>query len=199
MEAQLMDPPRAPSSNGSISGLTEVHTEPQAQKALQRCGRMIEWYERGVTRARLYFRVFNTTMIVLSVATPVLILWGSTLTGTPPQPIIPPPLQAVPPAIAALCAALIAAYRWREDWIRYAVAAESLRSEQIKYETRTTADYALSLPATTALDNFVFRMESLAASEIAEWRNQLAQKTESVGEAQPGRTSSLRTGAAAAS
>jgi hypothetical protein len=83
----------------------------------------------------------------------------------------------VPPAaLASLFATLIGSYRWREDWIRYAVAAETLRSERTKYVTRTTQDYGLALFDSEAFDNFVYRMESLAISEVSEWRNQLAQK-----------------------
>ena len=72
----------------------------------------------------------------------------------------------------------MANYRWREDWIRYAVAGETLRSEKTKFLTRTTQDYALALPSSEAFDNFVYRMESLAISEVSEWRNQLARAQE---------------------
>ena len=91
-----------------------------------------------------------------------------------------------PPAIAALCAALIAAYHWREDWVRYTVTAESLRSEQYKYRTRTTPQYAIGLTESVALDNFMRRIESVAASEVADWRNQNAAMSSSGEVPQPG-------------
>src|SRR5262249_48061094 len=111
-----------------------------------------------------------TSAIVLSAITPVLILWQP---GGPTNPIV----QAAPAALAALIAALGTQYRWREDWIRFAVAAETLRSEKSKFERRTTKDYSLSLSDSAAFDNFVFRVESLAISEVSEWRNQLVHKS----------------------
>jgi hypothetical protein len=136
--------------------------------ALERCNHMIKWYEASRVRAGRAYRLFETAIILFSALTPVLILSGA----------VPPLVQAVPPAIAGLCATLIATYRWREDWIRYTVAAETLRSELVKYSTRTTADYSVHLTQAAALDAFVYKMESVAASEIAEWRSQHAQKTE---------------------
>src|SRR5262249_16626572 len=104
--------------------------------------------------------------ILLTGITPLLILWG--------HDVLLPEVQAIPPAIAALCAALIAAYHWREDWVRYTVTAEALRSEKYKYSTRTTSHYALGLSDAVALDNFMGRIEAVAASEVADWRNQNA-------------------------
>jgi hypothetical protein len=145
------------------------HTQEQVDLALKRCDRMLEWYEEHLVRARLWYRAFNTATVILAAATPVLILW---------QPSgVSPIWQAAPAALASLFATLIGTYRWREDWIRYAVAAETLRSERTKFTTRTTQDYGLGLSDSEAFDNFVYRMESLAISEVSEWRNQLAQKT----------------------
>jgi hypothetical protein len=58
-----------------------------------------------------------------------------------------------------------------------AVGTHTQRSERTKYTTRTTQDYGLTLTDAEAFDNFVYRVESLAISEVSEWRNQLAQKT----------------------
>jgi hypothetical protein len=166
----------APPTNGTVVAAapaprraTPVHDPEQVKAALERCDGMLAWYETHLGRARLWYRLFNTLTVVLAAATPVLILWQPT--G------ISPIWQAAPAALASLFATLIGSYRWREDWIRYAVAAETLRSERSKYLTRTTQDYGLALSASEAFDNFVFRMESLAISEVSEWRNQLAQKT----------------------
>ena len=160
----------ATTAGQSLNGGQLAHTAEQRKGALQRCEKMIGWYEQQLTRARRAYRLFGTATILLSSITPILILW---------QPFGPTNLiaQATPAALAALFAALLTNYRWREDWVRYAVAAETLRSEKTKFETRTTQDYALSLPDAVAFDNFVFRMESLAISEVSEWRNQLVQKT----------------------
>ncbi len=42
---------------------------------------------------------------------------------------------------------------------------------------------------TNALDNFVFRMQNLASSEITEWRAQLAQKTNAERPGKPAKNS----------
>ncbi len=172
--AALLTPSPAAANGAGAAHSAEVadpttHTAQQVDAALQRCDGMLDWYERHLTRARLWYRAFNTATVILAAATPVLILW---------QPAgVSPIWQAAPAALASLFATLIGSYRWREDWIRYAVAAETLRSERTKFTTRTTQDYGLALPASQAFDNFVYRMESLAISEVSEWRNQLAQKT----------------------
>jgi hypothetical protein len=146
--------------------------------ALKRCEGMIGWYDRSRNRARLWYRGFQTAIIVLTGITPLLILWG--------PDALPRGVQAIPPAIAALCAALVAAYHWREDWVRYTVTAELLRSEQYKYRTRTTPQYAIGLPELVALDNFMRRIEAVAASEVADWRNQNAAMRSSGEVEQPG-------------
>jgi hypothetical protein len=165
----------APGANGATQALAAIspplgaHSQQQIDTALGRCDGMIDWYEKHLTRARVCYRIFNTLTVVLAAATPVLILWQ--------PPGVSVIWQAAPAALASLFATLIGSYRWREDWIRYAVAAETLRSERTKYTTRTTQDYGLTLTESDAFDNFVYRVESLAISEVSEWRNQLAQKT----------------------
>jgi len=154
-----------PVLNG-IATAPASHEQSACDVALKRCEGMIEWYDRSRNRARLWYRGFQTAIILLTGITPLLILWGPD--GVPRW------LQAGPPAIAALCAAMIAAYHWREDWVRYTVTAELLRSEKFKYRTRTTPQYAIGLPEPVALDNFMRRIEAVAASEVADWRNQNA-------------------------
>jgi hypothetical protein len=151
-----------------VSAVEPAHNPEQVKSAIERCDRMLAWYEKHLARARVLYRVFSTATVVLAATSPILILWQSG---------VPTIMQAAPAALASLFATLVGSYRWREDWIRYAVAAETLRSERTKFTTRTTQDYGLQLSASAAFDNFVYRMESLAISEVSEWRNQLAQKT----------------------
>ena len=140
----------------------------RAAEALYRCDTMIGWYENKLTFARRCYYVFQSAVILLSGITPFLVLT--------PYLADQKALQALPATVAAIAAALITSYRWREDWVRYAVAAETLRSERIKFGTRTTEPYAIKLTDDDALDNFVFRIEALAISEVAEWRSQIVQK-----------------------
>jgi hypothetical protein len=156
--------------NGATSQSTDVPASDPSERtrlAVQRCTYMIDWYEVRLRRARIWYRLFQTATIILSGLTPVIILLFQQ----------PPVVQAAPAALASISAALVASFRWREDWIRFAVAAETLRSERAKFLARATEEYAVTVPLERALDTFVFRTESLAISEVSEWRNQLIQKT----------------------
>lgn len=50
---------------------------------------------------------------------------------------------------------------------------EALKSERLKFETRTTAMYRPSLDEQQALSNYVARMEALVKDEVTYWRAQL--------------------------
>ena len=83
-------------------------------------------------------------------------------------------VQAAPATVLTIAIALIGSYKLRENWVRYTVAVEALRSEKAKYLTRTTRSY-LRVPCEDALNNFVERIETLALSEVEEWRKQMIQ------------------------
>ena len=72
--------------------------------------------------------------------------------------------------MAAMAAALNGAFRPRDNYIRSAYAAETLKSEKFKYETRTTKEYGRTIDEYQALENFVTRIEALMASEVSDWR-----------------------------
>jgi hypothetical protein len=110
-------------SNGATAHAPRTHAPEQAEAALTRCNDMIAWYERHHHAARIWYRLFSTSAIMLAALTPILILWS-------PNGAVAPIWQAAPAALASFFAALLTTYRWREDWIRFAVAAETLRSER---------------------------------------------------------------------
>ncbi len=126
--------------------------------ALERCDRQIHWYTRYGIWAGVLYRVFQTSAVLLGAITPVLILWTD----------LSVVLQALPAALASVSAALVGIYGWQDNKARFAFTAEALKSEKIKYETRTGAYRGDS---TRALNRFVGRIEAIAMAETAEWRN----------------------------
>lgn len=131
------------------------------QTALNRCRSLIEWYESNARNARLLYRGFQSAALILSALTPVLILWTQ----------LPTALQALPAAIAAIATGLSNMFAWRENWLRFQTAAEFLKSERTRFETRTTAEYRHDLSAQQALENFVNRIEGITLGETGQWHN----------------------------
>ncbi len=142
--------------------------------AVNRCQHMITWYEKRLAYTRRMYTVLQVLVIVLTASIPVVAILLNA-----------PVWQAALAVVASLAATLLATFKWKEDWIRYTVSAEALRSELTKFKTRTTQDYSMELDRNKALDNFVFRIENIAASEVTEWRAQLVQKA---GGERPGET-----------
>ena len=79
-----------------------------------------------------------------------------------------PVLQALPAALASVSAALVGIYGWQDNKARFAFTAEALKSEKIKYETRTASTAATRRGRCTASSG---RIEAIAMAETAEWRN----------------------------
>jgi hypothetical protein len=78
--------------------------------------------------------------------------------------------------MASVVAAIIGLWGWQENWVRFAATAETLKSELVKFDTRT-GPYSSSLNEEMVLDSFVARIESLASNEVAAWSdNQSAKK-----------------------
>jgi hypothetical protein len=142
------------------------------EKAIARCDEEIQWYEREKCKKRILYWIFQNAVIVLSALTPLLILWGNAADDGSRQLLgVGPPsalVQAIPAALAAMLASIISSYQWREQWTRFGFNAEMLKSERVKFETRTTADYRGDRKA--ALDTFVARIETLISAEVGDWR-----------------------------
>ena len=136
--------------------------------ALARCDEMIRWYQGKRRWTNVAFNLLQSTVIVLTATTPFLVLIDGFADRV---------LQALPATIVAIAVALMGSHKLRENWVRYTVAAEALRSEKAKYLTRTTPSY-WKLPHDEALNNFVLRVEGLALSEVEEWRKQMIQQPE---------------------
>ena len=131
--------------------------------ALTQCQQHINWYDKAKDRQRIAYQSFQVAAIVLSGLTPILILWSD----------LSKVLQALPAALAAIAIGLLGIFQWRANYVRFSYVCEALKSERLKFETRTTADYDMKLDEHEALGNFVTRMEALVMSEVTDWRGQM--------------------------
>jgi hypothetical protein len=153
--AGVAPPPSVPEL-GDLAARREV--------ALARADDQIDWYERHSRRQWQAFSTFQTAAVVLGALTPVLILWSS----------VPKALQALPAALAAIATGLVGIFRWPQNKTRYSFTAEALKSERVKYATRTGSLYGSERSDDEALNNFVARIEDIAMTEVAEWRGEFA-------------------------
>jgi hypothetical protein len=144
--------------------------------ALQRADEQIDWYETHSARQWTAFAIFQSAAVVLGGLTPVLILWSG----------VPKALQALLAALAAVAAGLVGIFRWPHNKTRYSFTAEALKSERVKYATRTTSLYRTELSDDQALDNFVARIEDITMTEVTEWRGEFARAADGSQGAAPG-------------
>ena len=139
-------------------------TDERRKKALDRYNSQIAWYEKMKQNARVRFYVFQTLVIVFSGVTPVLIL-------TTDSKLV----QAIFPAAASILAGLLGTYQFQGSWRRRALALETLRSEFVKFDTRSGADYGDSVTEDQAIERFVLEMENIVADEVTEWQRRRGQ------------------------
>ncbi len=129
--------------------------------ALARCDKLIEWYTNEGRRQRIAFQSFQVAAILLSGITPILVLW---------LPDCWDAWAALPATLAAIATGLLGIFQWKENYIRFAYTGEALKSERIKFITRTTKPYDSALEDKAALSRFVTRMEALVMTEVTDWR-----------------------------
>ena len=131
--------------------------------AIKRCKDSIAWYEKHKRRSRITYQVLQSVAVIFGALTPLLLLSTD----------LPKPVQALPAVLASIAIGLIGAFHFQENWTRFASTLEQLKSELVKFETRTTDDYLAKLDESEALENFVTRMESLKMREVNGWRVQI--------------------------
>jgi hypothetical protein len=137
------------------------------RKAIDRYAESVAWYERTKRTARILYYGFQVAVILLSGITPLVILATESKL-----------VQAAFPALAAICAGLLGVYQWQESWRRRATTLEALRSEFVKFDTRSGDDYSLALTDDEVVSRFVLRMEDILAGEVSEWQRLRAVKSE---------------------
>ena len=135
-------------------------------KALKRYDDEIQWYERTKKSQRLTFQFIQFSVILFSGLTPLLLL----------IPDCPKLAAALPAAVAGMLTAITATFRFQDNYIRFAYTAEMLKSEKLKFETRSTKDYRVAAGDQEAFEIFVSRMEELIINEVTDWRQTAVKK-----------------------
>ena len=114
------------------------------------------WYDKKSARYKELHIASQTTLIILSAATPVLILfqeldlrWLAIITSTTISAIV----------------ALGAKFKIHETWIGYREAAEAMRREYSLYSCHAGAYRGVD----DRDQRFIERIEEIVASEHAEW------------------------------
>jgi hypothetical protein len=142
---------------------------------LARCDKLIEWYTKEGRRQRIAFQSFQVAAILLSGITPILVLW---------LPDCLDAWAALPAALSAIATGLLGIFQWKENYIRFAYTGEALKSEQIKFITRTTKPYDSAPDDQAALSRFVTRVEALVMTEVTDWRGLMQEATKDGEQAQ---------------
>jgi len=75
--------------------------------------------------------------------------------------------------LAAIAVGLVGVFQWQQNWVRFASTSEALKSELIRFETRTSPAYRPEVTDDVAIDNFVQAVEALVLSETSGWHTQL--------------------------
>jgi hypothetical protein len=132
---------------------------------LAKCESSIKWYDGSKRRARYQFYVLQLSILVLTAITPLLIL----LSG------LPKAVQALPTILATIAAGLQNIFNPRDRWAQAFSIEQFLEFERLKFETRTGDDYAMEIDDHQALENFVYRIESLIIEDVKS-RRALLQK-----------------------
>jgi hypothetical protein len=140
------------------------NTDERRKKACERYDSQVAWYEKSKKQARIFFRLSQTLVIILSGITPVLILATDCKV-----------VQAIPPAVASILAGVLGIFQWQEDWRRRGLALEALKSEFVKFDTRSGDGYDSYVTEDQAIERFILRMENIIANEVSEWQRRRAQ------------------------
>jgi hypothetical protein len=133
------------------------------QFAINRCEAAITWYQKHQKIDRISFYVSQTLAIALGGLTPVVIALDGWKWA-----------QALLPALGAIAAALGASFGFRENWVRFGIAAELLKSELAKFRARSGSGYSIALGDEAVLSNFVDRTEGIILSEATQWKADLS-------------------------
>ena len=147
--------------------MSESETENRRTKAIDRYNTSVAWYEGTKRTARILFYSFQVSVIALSGVTPLVILATESKL-----------LQAAFPALASICAGILGVGQWQESWRRCATTLEALKSEYVKFDTRSGDDYNPAVTDAEAISRFVLKMEGILAGEVSEWHRLKATKSE---------------------
>jgi hypothetical protein len=130
-----------------------------------------DYYVKHAWNAKRLFFASQVLTIVLAALTPVLILGASGATW------IPPWVQALPAALAAIIAGLSGTFRWQRNFAAFTTSMLLLESEHVKFLTQATSEYQ-TIPGDLdserrAISNFVQRIASITLNETQGWNELL--------------------------
>lgn len=155
-----------------------VDTNSAQSLALARCDNLIEWYQRNQKQHHHLMTLTRLVAIVLSGLVPVLVIIQMSLRAQTVWWLTVSVLIALFPASATIVSTLNDLFQYKENWIRFSIALEELKSEKMKYLTRTTKAYQRELDDYEALTNFVSRVEAITLRETRKWQVQAEQTKE---------------------
>jgi hypothetical protein len=138
------------------------------QLALSRYQELIQWYEKHKRSQRRVYQLLQGCVILFSGLTPILILIDQT----------PKALQALPAALAGIFTAILATFRFQDNYVRFGLTLELLKSELFRYEMKAARAYAPGVDEQKALERFVEKMEDLIRAEVMDWRQTVLNKEE---------------------
>ncbi|MHC9542304.1 MAG: DUF4231 domain-containing protein [Vulcanimicrobiota bacterium] len=135
------------------------------EKALSECNEEIEWYEKyKISNRRLYYTCSLLTLVFCGI-TPLFIILPAPV-GIGPE--IMKVFQALPAVLATIATGISKLYKTQENWIRFSVTSEKLKTERVKFERRV-AEYAPPLSEQKALENFTLKTKEIVNGETSEW------------------------------
>jgi hypothetical protein len=143
--------------------------------ALKRCDDQINWYTWAMNDSSTKHNLSQVSAIFLGGITPVLVVLQVIFEQ---QRNLLTVLIALFPALAAIITGLNTAFVWKDNYIRFAYTTEALKSEKIKYQTRTTRTYGPPLTEQQALSNFVRRTETITLQETIDWKSRVKETIE---------------------
>lgn len=130
----------------------------------------IGWYDRKSTKYKKLYLRFQSVVVVLALAAPVLvaleqnIVYGKWIT-------------VVVAALAAIGTAMLKTFKFQETWLTYRTTCETLRKE-IHYYQWELGEYSVADPR-RRMQVFVNRVESLLSQENTQWLSTQSKKDES--------------------
>ena len=127
------------------------------------CLDLISRYECHGRSNRRLWKVLQSLVVVMSAITPLMILVDG----------VPKLMVATPASIASISAALLAIFRWRELWVVFAMTAEALKIELLKYRTRSGPHYSSPVSNEAARSAFIGRIEVLTSGEMQSWQENI--------------------------
>jgi hypothetical protein len=151
------------------------------EAAIRRCHYNISWYKSREHWSRDLYKLSQGMIILLGPISVVLAYLefpnesssdaslGSWISISDTNDL----LSVVPAVLASVLAALSGLFHWRDNWHRFGLTSETLKSELYKFQTRTD-NYSLAKcpDDERALEVFMKTIEKIVMDETRQWAQQ---------------------------